>query len=219
MTLNRSLDINKLILIGSHAVSGSVAESYESPFIIAKSTSRPAHETIAAPFNHGAASSTNARVPIPANVASGQRAQQNTGGRVPCDLCQKDFAREADMIRHQNDVHELASKAYVCAVCGHGRCRKDKMKEHGIKEHGESTPDSYSLRELASQEYVCVVCGVICDNKDKMKEHGIKEHGESTLDSYSLQDIDQTRRHVTDHSNSTEKSLSQDSRRYGDTNR
>jgi hypothetical protein len=146
--LSCSLDINKLILIGSHAVSGSVVESYVSPFMNTESKSRPAHEETTGPLDHGAASSANARVRIPTNVASGQRVQRTTGGRVPCDLCEKDFAREADLERHKNDVHRLARVEYVCTACGVTRYRKDKMREHVTKEHGKSTPDSFYLRNI-----------------------------------------------------------------------
>ena len=92
--------------------------------------------------------STNARASIPAKAASDQKAQRSKRDRVPCNLCQEDFAREADLQRHKMDAHGMAIAVYVCTQCDFSVERKDKIMEHCRMKHGESPPRSYYLRNI-----------------------------------------------------------------------
>ena len=92
--------------------------------------------------------STNARASIPAEAASDQKAQRSKRDRIPCNLCQEDFAREADLQRHKMTVHPMAITVYVCSQCDFSVERKDKIMEHCRVRHGESPPRSYNLRNI-----------------------------------------------------------------------
>jgi hypothetical protein len=59
--------------------------------------------------------------------------------RSTCKSCNRTFSRPSDLIRHQQDIHEIGSFIYKCKVCKHAKFgRRDKVKEHcKSQKHGE----------------------------------------------------------------------------------
>lgn len=67
--------------------------------------------TIPDPQSRDDSLQTAARVPIPRSQSSGHsRSSRQHSERSYCDLCPRSFARYADLLRHQDDVHAIAKR-------------------------------------------------------------------------------------------------------------
>jgi hypothetical protein len=83
-------------------------------------------------------------LPLPPNPNS--RPSMTIGApRVSCSdtACSKSFTRDADRIRHENQVHRTQPGLHVCPIIGcpkslgNGYSRADKVVEHLWKKHGD----------------------------------------------------------------------------------
>ena len=114
----------------------------------------------------------------------------NPGRCFVCDICNKIFKHEQDVLRHIREEHEGPSQKFVCDICDAEFNKKSNLTRH-MNEHAGTS------KEKAK----CPECPLTFSQNSDMKRHLLMIHVDPTL-SYICKLCDQVFKHAESYAES-----------------